>query len=210
MPIFTLDNSRMPPTPRQSTPIATQESRTVALVGITVVVIIVALAASAFLFIKNYVGKFVALDDSQSSLTVGEIQTVYTNPKYGVTLTLPGKWQKVFLQYRTLCNLSDGKGLFAMFSPMFPAPSATVDQDAEILKQSYLNRNHLKLVSDSRIEINGRAARIMRFQTNSGRDLELAVVKKWPVLYTLVITGPRESSEWSGLTDALPKSIEVK
>lgn len=181
-----------------------------AVVGMTVVVIIVALAASSFLFIKNYVGKFVVLDDSQSSLAVGEIQTVYTNPKYGVTLTLPGKWQRVSLQYRTFCDLSDGQGLFAMFSPMFPAPSATVDQDAEILKQSYMNRNHWQLVSDSRTEMNGRAARIVRFQTNSGRDVELAMVKKWPVLYTLLIMGPRDSSQWSGLTEAVPKLIEVK
>lgn len=211
MPIFTLDNSRVPPPPRHSGPIATQESRTVAAVGITVVVIIVALAAGSFLLIKNYVGKFVVLDNSQSSVAVGEIQTVYTNPKYGVTLTLPGKWHQVPPPYRSFCTLSGGNGFFAMFWPIFPAPGATVDQDAEMLKQSYLKRGRWTLVSDSRTDINGRAGRILRFQTNSrGGDLQLTIVKKWPVVYALAINGPHDSSEWPGITDALQQSIEVK
>jgi hypothetical protein len=69
------------------------------------------------------------------------------------------------------------------------------------------------LVTDSPIEINGRAGRTMRLQKNvSGTDenLQATMVKEWPAIYLLTIIGPRDSSAWSGITDALSQSIEVK
>ena len=211
MPIFTLSGSRTPPPPSPSSAPATSESRTVAVVGIAVVVILAAIAIGAITYVRSFAAKFKTLDDSQSSFSATETQTVYTNPKYGVTLKLPGKWRRVRPPFKSFCTLASSSGMSAMFWPIFPAPGANVDQDAQIIAQGYTRQGRWTMESDSVVEVNGRRGRKMRFQTNfAGQELEMVVVKKWPVLYALAITAPRDSDDWSEIEDALPQSMEVK
>jgi hypothetical protein len=206
--IFTLNDSHTPPRPARSAPVATSESRAVVALGVSLAVIIGAVAISLFALIYSNIVKFATVDNSNSSVTVTEAQTTYTNPKYGVTLKLPAKWEQTDTpRYQDFCRLSGNDGLFARFRPFFPM-LASPDQFAEGFTSAFVKQGWT-LVSDSRTEINGRTGHITRFEKNFAQ-VEVVVVRKGPVMYELLISGSRRSSEWSRITDALPQSIEVK
>ena len=99
------------------------------------------------------------------------------------------------------------EGLTAGFRPFFPVLGSS-DQFVEGFSRVFANQGWT-LVSDSRTEIRGRTGHIARFEKNFS-EVELVVVNKGPVMYELLITGSRDSSKWSRITDALPQSIEVK
>lgn len=206
--IFTLNDSRTPPRPPRSAPIATSESRSVVALGVSLAVIIAAVAIGLFALIYSNVVKFATVDNSNSSFTITETQTTYTNPKYGVTLRLAGKWESADSpRYQDFCRLSGSDGLSARLRPIFPV-LASPDQFAAGFSGVFVKQGWT-LVSDSRTQIHGRAGRILRFEKNF-TEVELVVVRKGPVLYELLISGMSDSSEWPRITDALPQSIEVK
>ena len=210
MPIFTLDNPRVPATPRQSAPVATQESRTVAAVGITAVIILIVSATAGVALLSRYVAKFATPDQSRGSITFTGTETVFTNPDYGLTVKLPGTWRLGDSDVKYFCTLVEDGGLSAKPRPIFPMIYTTPDQYADAVDQVFLKRGWT-MVSDSEAKINGRDGHIIRFEKNSlARVAEIVVVKKWLVMYELLVVGPNDSKEWPRITDALAESIEVK
>jgi hypothetical protein len=209
--IYSLQDSQTPRTASQSAALPASQRRIEVVVGVVFIVAIVASVVGAIALVFHYATKFGVPDNSKASITSAKTQTAYTNPKYGLTLTLPGEWHRdAISQYEYFCTLSNDDGLAARFRAFFPVINTTLDQYAEGFSYGFQSKGWT-LVSDSQIEINGRAAHVLRFKRNSSaRDAEVTLMRKWPVMYELLVTGPHDSSAWSSITDALPQSIDVK
>src|SRR5208282_3739703 len=141
--------------------------------------------------------------------------TTYTNPAYGVTLKLPGRWMRVRPPYPSFCTLagdpSDGPSRFdVMFWPIYTASPASLDDEANMMAVMYQRNAGWTFRGGESLQINGRYARILRFSTSPRDDLTLVVVKKWPATYGLLFTGPGDATEdWQHLRAALSQSIEI-
>ncbi len=169
----------------------------------------------------RYVAKFNTIDKTRESLSwePSESQpmfTIYANPVYGVSLNLPGQWVRIQSPYKSFCTLigspDAGSDHFdVMFSPIFPALSLSIDADANAIRDRY-NRQGWTLQSEESIRINGKRARVFHFATSVQRlDLDLVLVKKWPVTYAIAFTGDStQQAGWQRLRDALPQSLQIK
>ena len=169
----------------------------------------------------HYVARFNSIDKTRESLSwePSESQpmfTVYANPAYGVSLNLPGQWVRVQSPFKSFCTLigspDAGPGRFdVMFWPIFPALATSIDPDANAVRDRYIKLGWT-LKSEEWTRVNGRRARVLRFAASvQRRDLDVVMVKKWPVTYALAFTGAStQQNGWQRLRDSLPQSLAIK
>ena len=193
----------------------------VVLICLVIVVVIGFVGTAAFLWI-HYSARYTNIDKSHETLSWNADppllpSTTYTNPPYGVTLKLPGKWERVRPPINCFVTLSgspdSGATHFdALFWPIFTGLPSSLDTQAQVIIASYSAGMGWKLEKSETMQINGRDARVMSF-TTTRRNLSvtLVVLNKANVTYGLIFSGPGiESDGWRQIEDALPNAITVQ
>jgi len=127
-------------------------------------------------------------------------ETVYKNARSGVTLRLPGLWRNVSAPQINkthadpqfyICRAQDGLDL--MFWPQFPDLLPSLDADVDVLRKNYAAGNFI-LRGQRELEIRGKKAKELDFFVPAGGlKLNLVIIRKWPVMYVLAITGAQQS-----------------
>ena len=143
-------------------------------------------------------------------------ETVYKNAKTGVTLRLPGVWRKVSAPQITkpdvahrFCILDSQDGLDLMFWPQ-PDLLPSLDADADFLRKNYGAGGYI-VRGQRDLEIRAKKAKELEFFVpSSGLNLNLVIIRKWPVLYVLAITGsPQSQTAWERVENALPEAVDI-
>ncbi len=183
---------------------------------------------------SRYSRKFSEIDHSADSITTSASQpvrlestpnpsyriafeTVYKNATRGVTLRLPGMWRKANAPQITkpdaahrFCILDSQEGLDLMFWPQFPDLLPSLDADADVLRKNYAAGGFI-VRGQRELEIRGKKAKELEFFVPSGGlNLNLVIIRKWPVLYVLAITGsPQSQAAWERVENALPEAVDI-
>ncbi len=193
----------------------------VVLICLVIVVVMGCAGTAAFLWI-HYSARYTNIDKSHETLSFDLGQsptpvTTYTNPPYGVALTLPGKWARVRPPMNCFVTLggspdSGATHFDAMFWPVFTGVPSQVDTQAQIISAAYSVAAGWKLEKSEAMQINGRYARVMSFATQQHNlSLTLVVLNKGSVTYSLVLVGPSDAPDaWQQLEGALPNAITVQ
>jgi hypothetical protein len=191
------------------------------LICLVIVVVMSCAGTAAFLWI-HYSARYTNIDKSRETLSFDLDQsqapfTTYTNPPYGVTLTLPGRWARIRPPINCFVTLggspdSGATHFDAMFWPVFTGVPSQVDTQAQLISAAYSVAAGWKLEKSESMEINGRYARVMSFATQQRNlSLTLVVLNKGSVTYSLVLVGPSNAPDaWRQLEDALPNAIAVQ
>ena len=145
--------------PPQEIPAAVSErdksDRKIVVVLICVVIVaFVAVVGTALLVWTHYSAKYANIDKSHETLSWNLDppllpSTTYTNPPYGVTLKLPGKWVRVRPPYRCFITLAgsldSGTPHFdVMFWPIFTGVPSSVDTASSVYQRSIFKRRGLE------------------------------------------------------------------
>jgi len=185
---------------------------------VTVIVGVIAfamLAVRTVVVLARYYAKFVQADKTRESLSwdgaPGEIlHTTYTNPTYGVILKLPGQWLPSKTPTKYLCHLVGFGGFHAVLETDFPVLTASIDGDANVVARRYQTAQGWTLDSDEPIRVSGLPAHLLRLTTPRGVDVDLVLVKRWPVDYGRSVSGPAGDSDyWQRIRQTLPQSLEI-
>ncbi len=193
----------------------------VVLICLVIVVVTGCLGTATFLWI-HYSARYTNIDKSHETLSWNQDppllpSTTYTNPPYGVTLKLPGKWERVRPPMNCFVTLggspdSGATHFDAMFWPIFTGVPSQVDTQAQVISAAYSMTAGWKLEKSEAMEISGRYARVMSYATQQRNlSLTLVVLNKGSVTYSLVLVGPSDAPEaWQQLENALPNAITVQ
>lgn len=201
--------------PQVAAPYQTNRKSVFIILSIALVIVVAGFAVSGTLLIR-YTGKFTQVDRTHESLSwdgaQGEVAyTTYKNSAYGVTLKLPGAWKPSKIPTRFLCRLVAFDRFNAVLEADFPILTPSVDSDAALIAKRYETNQGWTLNSEESTGISGLPAHILRLSTPRGADVDLVMVKKWPVLYALSVAGPSADSEhWKIVRAALPQAIQIK
>jgi hypothetical protein len=158
-----------------------------------------------------------AVPNSHNEIEINFV-TVYTNSPGGVTLKLPGMWDSINppqpmepdLAHR-YCLLSAHDGSIAVFWPIFPDPRLSLDSDASRMVTRFSGSNYFTLEGQRDLMINGKPAKELRFAYQGNNEYRMILVRKWPALYLLAVTGSADSKDtWKRIEDALPDSLEIQ
>jgi hypothetical protein len=198
------------------------DRKIVAVLICLVIVVVAGFAGTAVFLWIHYSAKYTNIDKSHETLSVNLDQsqypfTTYTNPPYGVTLKLPGKWVRVRPPINCFVMLAGSPDYAAnhfdaLFWPIFTALPSSVDTQAQFIIASYSAGMGWKLEKSETMQINGREARVMSFATRQQNlSITLVVLNKGNVTYGLILSGPGiESEGWQHIEDALPDAITIR
>jgi len=201
--------------PQFAVPCQTNRKSAFIIISIALVIVVAGFGVSGVLFVR-YTGRFTRTDRSHESLSQegapGEVlHTIYRNPAYGVTLTLPGAWAPSKHPTPFLCHLVAFARFNAVLEADFPVLTPSVDSDAQLVAKRYEVNQGWTLKGEESTSVSGFPARVLHLTTSRGADVDLMMVKKWPIIYALSVAGPSADSEhWKMVRDALPKSIAIK
>lgn len=194
-----------------------QDNRKSAFISISIAIVVIAAGMSVLgvLFVR-YTGRFRRMDHSRESLSwdgsPGNIlRTVYKNPVYGLTLTLPGEWRPSRRPTPYLCHLI-GFGRFnALLEADFPILTPSIDDDVSLVVRNYTASPGWSLKSKESLTISGLPAEVLHLQSPRDVDVDMLMVKKWPVVYGLSVAGPSgDSDDWKFLRASLAQALDVK
>jgi len=201
--------------PQFAAPYQTNRRSAFIIISIALLIVVAGFAFSGVLFVR-YAGKFTRMDRSHESLSQegapGDVlHTVYTNPAYGVTLTLPGAWVPSKHPTPYLCHLVAFTRFNAVLEADFPVLTPSVDSDASLVAKRYEMNQGWTLKGEESTSVSGFPAHVLHLTTSRGADVDLMMVKKWPIIYALSVAGPSADSEhWKMVRDALAQSISLK
>jgi len=173
------------------------------------------LGVATVVFLVRYSGKFLEPDKTRESLSwdgaPGEIlTTTYTNPTYGLAFKLPGQWLPSKTPTKFLCHLVGFGRFHAVLETDFPVLTASIDQDANVVAKRYQTAQDWTLNSDEPVSVSGLPAHLLRL-TPPRVDVELVLVKRWPVDYGLSVAGPADDADdWQRIRKALPQSLQIQ
>lgn len=153
------------------------------------------------------------IDQSQSKLHVRNDVTHYENPRYGVTLRLPGVWvpeRPAPNQFCTLVNSDQGMAVVFFAEAL---PFKTFDEYVAQYRSSVQLDDSNKIDSDEPFELDGIPARRIVYHTDEDglitREAAL-IVKKGLSGYAVSVTATEpEASSWARLVQALPKALLI-
>ncbi len=151
------------------------------------------------------------IDQSETKLHMHDGQTFYDNPKYGVTLHLPGAWlphQAAANQFCHLYNRDDAA------EAVFLLPNRTLDGYTGELRRVLRSDPQFEVDAYETLEVRGSAARRLVYRRINAEGVALRramlVVKKGLSAYVVMVTAlqPEEES-WKRLVNRLPQSLEL-
>ena len=107
------------------------------------------------------------------------------------------------------CILDSQDGLDLMFWPQ-PDLLPSLDADADFLRKNYAAGGYI-VRGQRELEIRAKKAKELEFFVpSSGLNLNLVIIRKWPVLYVLAITGsPQSQTAWERVENALPEAVDI-
>jgi hypothetical protein len=184
------------------------------IISIALFIVVAGFSISGVLLVR-YIGKFTRMDRAHESLSWdsapgGIHHTTYKNPAYGVTLTLPGEWTPSKRPTPYLCHLVSLTHFNAVLQTDFPVLTSSIDDDATLLAKRYTSYPGYILKGDEATRISGFPAHILQLSTPRGVDLEVIMVKKWPIVYGLSVAGPSgDSDDWKTVRTALPQALQI-
>jgi len=197
-------------------------------------VAVVLFAAMGVHFWQKYSAKYTEIDHASESFSVNILssvatpnenggtinfrsESIYKNSKSGVTLKLPGNWgllsgkgvDKPDPAHR-FCVLGTRSGLSAMFWPNYPEYLPSLSADATFIRRNS-EANGIKLNKETEVLVGGREAVFLEFLLPDKKtSLKMLLVRKWPALYILAMSGPEDGGAWEEVLAGLPQSIEIK
>lgn len=198
----------------RAAPYKTNRTSVFIILLIALVIVVAGFAVSGTLLVR-YMAKFAEIDRTHESLSwdgaPGEIlHTTYTNPAYGLTLKLPGRWlpSERPASDPYLFHLVAFDGFHALFWPEFPVLTSSVNEDAARFVRGYETRGW-RLDSEESTSVSGLPAHVLRFDSPRG-NADLVIVKKGPALYTLSVAGPASDLDhWKMVRAALLQAIQI-
>ena len=109
------------------------------------------------------------------------------------------------------CILSSNYDFTVMFCPLFPDPRFSLASDAERMVTRFSGSNGFMYESQRDLTIHGMPAKELNFLVNSKIEFRMILVRKWPALYLLAVSGsPDAMDSWKRVEDALPNSLEIQ
>jgi hypothetical protein len=180
------------------------------------IVVVVGLVAVVGGFSFYYASKYAAIDKTHDSLTWDPQQsnalfTTFESPAGGVTMKLPGEWEMSRNPTKYLCHLVNPDNFSAVLELDFPALTPSLDADASQVATRYETGAQWTLIREESFQVNGMPAHLLRFDTQRNVDVDIVMLKKWPVDYGLSIAGrPDATDEWQRIEAALPQAITIK
>jgi hypothetical protein len=205
------------PTFRADSPVAPYKNNRASVfitLSVALVIVVAGFAVSGTLLIR-YAAKFTQMDRTRESLSWDGgpgpvLHTIYRNPAYGVTLILPGAWKPGHAPTPYLCHLIGFGRFSAVFAAAFPAFSSSVDGDAALVTKRY-EANGWTLNSEESTTIRDLPAHILHLTSHRALDVDVVMVKKWPVDYELSVAGQSADSEqWEIIHAALRQAIQIR
>lgn len=191
----------------------------------TVVVLLIVfsifIVGGAAFYWFHYIQKYANIDRSGETLSFDydphqDISTTYSNPKYGVSLTLPGDWSRIGVASNAFVGLADAPPrtsprFLVMLEPAFTGVPLSVDAEANSLAGRYAKLARGTLERIERTSINGRDARVLYFSGDAAnRTVRMAVLDRGPIAYILIIYGPTDATaRWQYLDSILPQSVKL-
>jgi hypothetical protein len=191
----------------------------------TVVVLLIVfflfIVSGAAFYWFHYIQKYGNIDRSGETLSFDydphqNISTTYSNPKYGVSLTLPGNWSRIGVASHAFVGLADAPPrtsprFLVVLEPAFTGVPLSVDAEANSLAGRYAKLARGTLEKIERTSINGRDARVLSFSGDAAnRTVRMAVFDRGPIAYILIIYGPTDATaRWQYLDSMLPQSIKL-
>ena len=176
----------------------------------------------AALYWFHYIQKYGNIDRSGETLSFDydphqNISTTYSNPKYGVSLTLPGNWSRIGVASNAFVGLADAPPrtsprFLVILEPAFTGIPLSVDAEASSLASRYAKLARGTLERIERISINGRNARVLYFSGDAAnRTVRMAVFDRGPIAYILIIYGPTDATaRWQYLDSILPRINQAR
>jgi hypothetical protein len=180
------------------------------------IVVVVGLVAVVGGLSFYYASKYTAIEKTHDSMSWDPDQseaasTTFESPAAGVSLKLPGKWELSKTPTNYLCRLVNADHFSAALEVDFPALTPSVDGVAARVATHFETISHWTLIRDESLQVNGLPAHLLRMNSQRNVDVDIVLVKKWPVNYDLTIAGrPDATDEWQRIEDALPQAITIK
>jgi len=184
----------------------------ISLLIVTVVGVVAVVGGFSF----YYASKYSAIDKTHDSLTwdpqqTNALFTTFESPAAGAALKLPGEWEWSKTTTKYLCHLVNSDHFNAVFELDFPELTPSVDVDASQVAMRYETGAQWTLIREESFQVNGIPAHLLRFDTHRNVDVDIVMLKKWPVDYGLSIAGrPDATDEWQRIEAALPQAITIK
>jgi hypothetical protein len=219
MSVLGLSGPPPPPRPVVS-PRDKSDHKIIATIIACVVLLVVGSVGGVMGYWIHFSKKYGHIDRSRETLSLNldklqNVSTTYSNPPYGVSLTLPGNWRRVNVPNQSFVGLADGTGVTphfnVLFQPTFTGFPIPTDKEANVLAARTATILGARLQRTDHTTINGREAAILRFANDARKEsFNVVVVDKGPVAYTLIILGPTAATDrWQYLDAMLPQSIKL-
>lgn len=160
---------------------------------------------------------YTAIDQSQSSFRTTEVGFEYHNPKYGVTVRLPGAWHTVETKPPHFCDLENNAGMIASFSAYHYF--LNLEEYASNFKQNMLADGRYKSEGESDIEVSGTHGKQLGFRNvNTGDLVVVLTLKKRVTVYMLTViflhpevgeVNAGDKSQREKVLAELPQAVQV-
>ena len=197
------------------------DGRIIRVIIVSVVIVIVGAAGAAISYWIHFSRKYANIDHSSETLSVTfdgkDTSTNYSNPKYGISLKLPGHWDRIGVNRNAFVGLADAPPrtsprFLVMFQSAFTGVPVPIDSEASSIAGRYVGFQAVKLERIERTTIGGRDARVLHFTDDAhNRTFRIAVLENGPVAYILIILGPTDATaRWQYLDSVLPQMIKVQ
>ena len=136
-----------PPLPPPVVSERDKSDRKIILVIIVLTVVVVVGSLGAVMgYWSHFSRRYGHIDRSRETLSfdldkVQNVSTTYSNPPYGVSLTLPGNWRRISVPNQSFVGLADGAGstphFSVLFQPAFTGFPMPTDNEANVLAAKY-------------------------------------------------------------------------
>jgi hypothetical protein len=192
------------------------DRRLVIIVISLLIVVVVGLVAVVGGLSVYYTSKYTAIDKTHDSLTwdpqqTNALVTTFESPAGRVTMKLPGEWEMSKTPTKYLCHLVNPDHFNAVLEVDFPALTPSIEVDASQVAMRYETGAQWTLIREESLLVNGVPAHLLHLDTHRNVNVDIVMLKKWPVDYSLSIAGrPDATDEWQRIEDALPQAITIK
>lgn len=178
-------------------------------------IVVLALAYGIYRGTRWFSGRMATsqIDQSQASFEARENESIYTNPKYGVTLRLPGKWKQEVPPPNGFCNLvqENGPGVFLWATPRIAG--GNFEQYVNSMRRVLAPAREYDLIQEQSLAWKGRPGRMYVYQQRqlpAHRQAFLFFGAGIRIYVLWASTRTARTGQWKNLLARLPESLEAE